>query len=102
MVTKGIKYFLIGTILLLYLNPAYALDEKVDKEKIREEKQKLKLIDSHESFRYPRKGFYHPLLSPDDRWLIYHRENLFARRSGGTLLGDLASIIWKKVFYSKV
>jgi hypothetical protein len=102
MITTGIKYFLIGAILLLNLNPSYALDEKVNKEKSREEKQKLKLIDSHESFRYPRKGFYHPLLSPDDRWLIYHRETHLARKSGGSIVGDLASIIWKKIFYTKV
>lgn len=30
--TKRIKYFLVGAIFLLLLNPAYALDEKVDKE----------------------------------------------------------------------
>ncbi|MBS3919564.1 MAG: hypothetical protein KG012_11845 [Deltaproteobacteria bacterium] len=71
-------------------------------EKVREEKQRLKLIDSHESFRYPQKGFYHPLLSPDDKWLIYHKETFLARKSGGTIIGDLASIIWKKIFYSRV
>lgn len=71
-------------------------------EKVREERQKLKLIDSNESFRYPQKGFYHPLLSPDDKWLIYHKETFLARKSGGTIIGDLASIIWKRIFYSRV
>lgn len=32
MMTKGIKYFLVGAILLLCLNMAYAIDDKVDKE----------------------------------------------------------------------
>ena len=31
------------------------------------------MVGPRESFKFPEKGFIHPILSPDDKWLIYQR-----------------------------
>ena len=57
----------------------------------------FKSIEVNESFRFPEKGFYHPHLSPDDKWLIYRHEP--SQRGASQRNVDL---MWKQLFYSGV
>jgi len=66
------------------------------KGEVRKEEKGSKLIEVNESFRFPEKGFYHPSLSPDDKWLIYHHQSL---QSGPK---KSLGMIWKQLFYSEV
>jgi hypothetical protein len=45
--------------------------------------RKTQYVGITESFRFPEKGFIHPILSPNDRWLIYQKSRL----------------VWEKLFY---
>ncbi len=62
------------------------------KEKIGKDGKGFKLIEANESFRFPEKGFYHPMLSPDDRWLIYRKKS--SQRDADTM--------WKQLFYNRL
>ena len=62
------------------------------KEKIGKDGKGFKLIEANESFRFPEKGFYHPLLSPEDRWLIYRKKS--SQRDADTM--------WKQLFYNRL
>ncbi len=67
------------------------------KTEVRKEKKRFKLVEANESFRFPERGFYHPSLSPDERWLIYRHQSLqrdaVKTNTDGT---------WKQLFYSGV
>lgn len=65
------------------------------KEKIGKDRKDLKLIETNESFRFPEKGFYHPHLSPDDKWLIYRKKS-----SQRGVSQRNADTMWKQLFYS--
>lgn len=70
---------------------------RAPKGETKKEEKGPKLIEATESFRFPEKGFYHPSLSPDEKWLIYHHQsfprNGSKRRPEGT---------WKQLFYSNL
>jgi Tol biopolymer transport system component len=44
------------------------------------------MVGPKESFRFPEKGFIHPILSPDDKWLIYQRTEK----------------VWKELYYTEL
>ncbi len=67
------------------------------KGEIGKEEKRFKLTEVNESFRFPEKGFYHPSLSPDDKWLIYHHPS-FQRDASKRSLDTM----WKQLFYSEV
>ena len=67
------------------------------KGEMRKEDKGFKLIEVNESFRFPEKGFYHPSLSPDDKWLIYHYQSF--HRDGSKRSLDM---VWTQLFYSEV
>ncbi len=45
-----------------------------------------KLIEFRDSFRFPTKKFLHPLISPDNKWLVYHRTDT----------------LWKEFYYTEI
>jgi Tol biopolymer transport system component len=61
-------------------------------------------IDPKQSFGFPKKKFLHPLVSPDDKWVVYHRTDLlwWRMKFSDYLLGRVKDVVWKKIFYSKV
>ena len=67
------------------------------KEKIGRDGKGFNLIEFNESFRFPEKGFYHPLISPDDKWLIYLHEPSQRGASQRNV-----NLMWKQLFYSGV
>ncbi len=61
-------------------------------------------IDTKQSFGFPEKKFLHPLLSPDDKWVVYHRTDIdwWRLKFSDFLFGQVRDIVWEKIFYSKV
>jgi len=61
-------------------------------------------IDGKQSFGFPEKKFLHPLVSPDDKWVVYHRTDIDWRRQklSDFLFGRTRDIVFKKIFYSEV
>ncbi len=67
------------------------------KEEMRTEEKGFKSVEVNESFRFPERGFYHPSLSPDEKWLIYHHQSPHRDASKTS-----AGAMWKQLFYSEV
>jgi len=68
------------------------------------QEQKEIPIAIEQSFGFPTQKYIHPLVSPDEKWLIYHRTDVDwnLKTVSGFLFGDVDDIVWKKIFYSKV
>src|SRR4030042_4782275 len=67
-------------------------------------KKDKQLITEKQGFRFPEQNFIHPLLSPDDKWLVYHSTEIDWSRQkfSDFLFGEVSSVIWKKLFYTKL
>jgi Tol biopolymer transport system component len=66
--------------------------------------EKPHLIEVKQAFAYPKNSFLHPLLSPDDKWLLYHRTDIdwSLQKFTDVLFGRVRDIVWKKIFYTRV
>lgn len=66
--------------------------------------EKPHLVEVEEAFGYPKNSFLHPQLSPDDKWLLYHRTDIDWSRQkiSDALFGRVRDIVWKKIFYTRL
>lgn len=62
-------------------------------------------INEDESFGYPQTGFHNPSVSPNDKWVTYHRSYEIDWREAkfeDFIFHDVPDTMWRKIYYSKV
>jgi hypothetical protein len=61
-------------------------------------------INNWQAFGFPQKKFLHPLVSPDDKWIVYHHTDIdwLKQKATDLLFGRVEDVAWKKIYYSKL
>jgi len=91
-----LKYSLFLALVLIILSGSCA--------KAQSAKESEKLVTERQAFRFPQQNFIHPLLSPDDKWVVYHSTEIDWSRQklSDFLFGRIRTVCWKKIFYTKL
>jgi Tol biopolymer transport system component len=91
-----VKYLLFLSLILGALTGSCAKTQSAKKGK--------RLVTERQAFRFPQQNFIHPLLSPDDKWVIYHSTDIDWSRQKFSefLFGRVRTVCWKKVFYTEI